>query len=721
MSRQIIKSALTVFSIIVLLSSIMLVSGCEKSSTSDSSGSGSTSGDVVLGTPTASPSSLSSGGSSVVEVLVTDADDDPLSGVTVTFVASGGYFSPTSVVTGTDGLASSVYTATTTGTFSLVVQASGESESVQVTVSASGQQSSGNLDISVSPNLLTADGASSSTVTIAVADADDDPAPEGTVVLLTAGERFDDIDANGYFSEGVDSLVYDVNSNGTWDPIGIISSVAYTDATGEATATFTAGTSSGTSYIRATVTGTDGYDGYAQTSVTLQPDADVYAIELYSDEPSIQVAHTGGIEMTELHAACYDISGNAAPEGVDVNFIITASPDLTGIPDSCNINGIGYGPVTVQTNSSGIATIQMWSGVRSGTIRCYASATGSGGTALSEATFIAVHAGPPYYVSVGAYACNMQGWATVNETNEITAVVSDTFNNPVQEEVAVYFTVDECIIEAYSTTAEETGVAGTTFRTGDPWGDGIVWVYAETSGGTVKDSTYFINSHIPAYITMWNSPTSLEADGKAKAAFFVDVRDLNNNYVIDQTAIKVTTLYGTATQGSTSDGCHASIYEGEYTSGVLEKDHSVTGANDDGIGGVDYIKAISGFVSTSVPCTLTTEYAYTDNCNISVESNIPYNTNNVPVSVLIKDRYNNPLGDHTLTISISPAGSIVGGTATQETNAWGEAYGFRINAPAPPAPDIDGNIPDTKAIITIVDSDPRGQIELSASVTFSDE
>ena len=93
----------------------------------------------------------------------------------------------------------------------------------------------------------------------------------------------------------------------------------------------------------------------------------------------------------------------------------------------------------------------------------------------------------------------------------------------------------------------------------------------------------------------------------------------------------------------------------------------------------------------------------------------------MPVSVLIKDRYGNPLGDHTLTISISPAGSIVGGTSTQETNAWGEAYGFRINAPVAPAPDIDGNIPDTKAIITIVDNDPRGQIELSASVTFSAE
>ena len=61
----------------------------------------------------------------------------------------------------------------------------------------------------------------------------------------------------------------------------------------------------------------------------------------------------------------------------------------------------------------------------------------------------------------------------------------------------------------------------------------------------------------------------------------------------------------------------------------------------------------------------------------------------------IADRYGNPLGDHTL--NMTAANGVVGG-ATQETDAFGEAFGFTWTAPA-----LDG---DYNVVVT--DTDPLG-------------
>jgi hypothetical protein len=418
----------------------------------------------------------------------------------------------------------------------------------------------------------------------------------------------------------------------------------------------------------------------------------------------MQVRHTGGIETTNMYAICYDVNGNRVPEGQAVDFVITDGPG-----GGENIAGQGYGPVTAHTNSNGVATVPVWSGTVSGTVRIYASS----GTVLSNATFVAVYAGPPYYIAVGADFCNMDAWNTVNREQYVNAAVADIYHNPVQDTVVVYFTVDEGIIDAYGITEESTGVASAIFRTGEPQVDGIVWIWAETSGGTVAGSTYFINSYIPDHIYASIIPTSLLANGKSKATFWADVRDLNDNYVIDETEVRAKTLYGTASSGATTDGCHASIYEGDYLSATLDQDYSVTGANDDGIGGIDVITLRSGFTSATVICTLTTAYAFAEESSIEMQStSVPYGATGIPFHVIVKDRYGNPLADHTMTATTS-AGAIAPGTGIQESNTFGEAFGFRFNAPA-------DSTTGTSAIITVTDSDPRsGGLTLSKSVTFT--
>jgi len=692
---------------------LIVMAGCD--SAPKTSSSGDTTSDYSFSTPTVAESEIDQGTTTIVDITVTDDNGDPYEGLEVIFgvePSTGGTFSPAVDTSDSNGLVSSIFTASQAGNLILYCR-SGNTASpyASLTVNGTSQQTSGNMSIDISPSLLTADGTSSATVIISVADELDNPAPEGTLVKITAGERFVDVDGNGYFTPNVDSLAIDYNANSTWDAIGFIPATAYTDASGAATVTYTAGTEATTAYVKATVSGTTDYDGHVETSMQLTPDASVFAIELATSDPGIQVRHTGGPENTTMMAICYDVNGNTVPEGLAVSFTIQNSPG-----GGENINGQGTGPVEAITNANGIASVQLWSGTISGTVRMYASA----GSVLSNATFVAIYAGPPYYIDVGAEKCNIPGWDVVNYVNTITATVGDFYHNPVQDSTAVYFTTDEGIVGSYGLTFDSTGVAQQVYRTADPRDDGRIWVWAETAGGTVVDSVMFINSHIPATVSAVMSPTHLIANGTAEAVILSDVRDLNNNFVSDGTVVKNKAAYGSVGSGTTDDGCYTSLFEDTYTSPVLDQDYSTPGGDDDQIGAIDVITSRSGFIGTAVVCTLTTVEAYHSKSSVALDnSSIPYSSTGMPVRVIIKDRYGNPLGDHSLTASITVGTMTVN---TGETNTFGEAYGFRFNAPAPPPPDVEGNIPTTPAIITVIDNDPMGLgLILSATVTFKAE
>ena len=79
-----------------------------------------------------------------------------------------------------------------------------------------------------------------------------------------------------------------------------------------------------------------------------------------------------------------------------------------------------------------------------------------------------------------------------------------------------------------------------------------------------------------------------------------------------------------------------------------------------------------------------------------------------PFSVTIKDRWGNPLGDHTLVASVTGGGSITSGT--QETNMYGEASGFLFNAPT------DTTI--VSVVLRVQDLDPRGNITLTQNISL---
>ncbi|MCX6833313.1 MAG: Ig-like domain-containing protein, partial [candidate division Zixibacteria bacterium] len=87
------------------------MAGCSTEPQPNSPGGGGTD-DINLSRPTASPSALTQGQTTIVEVTATDANGDPIEGVSVTFVVSpteGGYFTPATATTDTNGIAGAVF------------------------------------------------------------------------------------------------------------------------------------------------------------------------------------------------------------------------------------------------------------------------------------------------------------------------------------------------------------------------------------------------------------------------------------------------------------------------------------------------------------------------------------------------------------------------------------------------------------------------------------
>ncbi len=678
---------------------VLAIVGCSSKSVMDEIPEGTT---VSV---TSSPDSLDTGSTSVIEATV-ENDGAGLSNQVVTFSVeptNSGYFTPAVDTTDADGVAATVFTATTSGTAAIAATVSGTSVvgTVGVTVTQSQQAGSGNVEISVSPSLLLANGSDTSVVTITVRDDLGQPAPDSTLVRVTAGEKFVDVDENGYWSEGIDSVVFDANANGQWDAVGLIPSTAFTSGgTGEAQVNYIAGNDALTIYIKVTVDD-NGIQGSAEQSVQLSPDASINSIYLASDSINLVVKQTGGIESALLYSTGYDINGNPVPEGLTINFIITDGPG-----GGEHLGTVGYGPYTAVTNSQGIATASIHSGTVSGTIRIRAYAD----TVLSNATQVMVSAGPPAQIVVGSEYCNIDYWDDVCDEVKICAVVSDIYLNPVNDSTVVYFTTDEGTMKSHEErTKDMEGMACTKWIAGTnvPTADGRVLIIAETAGGTVIDTGMFYNSHIPDTLIVVGVPASMPADGITKVVVFVSGFDLNGNPVIGGTTFEADAIYLSVQGGSLEDGCYSASARVKITSTTLQTDNSLTGSNDDGIGGYDVVYYWSGSAAVSAfDVMLTTGNAYRGNCTVNGSSSAaPGET--VYYSATIKDRFGNPLGDHTLNM-VASGGVVVG--ATQETDGYGEANGFIWTAPAT-AGDYT---------ITVNDTDPRGGIVLTTTVSVEE-
>jgi adhesin/invasin len=682
-----IKTSSRLLVTLVLLTAVALivVGGCS-SSKKDATPAGSS---VNL---TASPTTLTQGNTSIVEITVTTGGQG-VANQRVTFSVSpsnAGFFTPATDTTDATGAAATVFTATTTGSANITanVNDGALTKTVGVSVSPTAQTGSGNINMSITPTLLLANGSDTASVQITVRDALGQPAPDSTVVKICAGEKFIDRDSNGYWSNGIDSLIFDANNNSKWDGLGLIPSTAYvTGGAGVVTVKYISGSDAMTVYVRATVND-NGIVGYSEVPLQLSPNATVGSIYLQSDTLNLSVKQTGGIESGLIHATCFDNYGNSVPEGIAVSFIITDGPN-----GGEHLANVGYGPFQSVTNSQGIAAVSIHSGTKSGTIRVRAFVD----TVLSNATQVMVSSGPPAHIVVGSEFCNVADWATVGMRVAITAVVSDIYLNPVNDSTVVYFSCDEGTMVAHEErTVEHEGTCTTWWLSGNnvPTADGRVIIRAETSGGTVKDSSFFYNTWVADTVVVGSHPGTLMADGKSKFDMMVSAYDLNFNPLVNGTTVKGSANFVKMVDAALGDGCGSSTAIVTVISSTLDGDYSLTGGNDNGIGAIDMITFRAGLASRSIICSLLTGTTSRANSGINCAGSVDTGKT-VDASVSIKDRWGNPLGDHTLVMTAS-GGTVLG--ATQETDSYGEAYGFKYRAPAAKGTQT----------ITVTDTDPRG-------------
>ena len=129
----------------------------------------------------------------------------------------------------------------------------------------------------------------------------------------------------------------------------------------------------------------------------------------------------------------------------------------------------------------------------------------------------------------------------------------------------------------------------------------------------------------------------------------------------------------------------------------------MNGTSDNGIGAIDIVRFYSGAGAFAVyTVQLTTADAYSGNCTINGQTDgTPGEVLNY--SVVIKDRYGNPLGDHHVTMTATD-GTVLQANAV--TDSYGEASGLQWQAPA-----LDGTY-----TVVVTDNDPRGGLTLTKSV-----
>jgi hypothetical protein len=327
---------------------------------------------------------------------------------------------------------------------------------------------------------------------------------------------------------------------------------------------------------------------------------------------------------------------------------------------------------------------------------------------------VTIRAGQPAFITVGAADCNVP-CDIVNYTNDIVAVVVDQWGNECPDSTAIYFWCEQGQIEGAGTTnpaITQRGTASSTWHSGKPINDGYVWYWAETAGGTVADTSYFYQSCAPVYGTFLTWPDTLLADNKDKGEVVIDVRDINGVFVEGGTIVEVESDIGTINDGLTVDGCHSSVYVGDFVAGVLDRDYKVT-IPDDGIGAIATITARSGGFfgfNGSVQVVLRTGTAYSKTSIIDVPTTMVFGTN-APIEIQIKDRWGNPLGGHLINVSCNSGGTVTG--SPQYTNEYGVAGGYEFFATS--------NQSFTEALIVVTDADPNfGGIAITKKVSLEE-
>lgn len=601
-----------------------------------------------------------------LQAIVRDSNNNPLSGVTVTFTAPAangsnatgtfaGGLSTVTAVTNAAGIATSpVFTANNkTGTYNVsasvnngalttnfsLTNTAGPAASIAVQ-SGSGQSALINQAFA---NLLVA----------IVKDADDNPVPN---VSVTYTPPANGANPSGTFAGGVNT--------------------ATTNASGLATsAVFTANGNAGGPYnVVASVTNNPGLTTNFALTNTQNPPASIAVQSGSGQSAKINTAYTN-----TLQAIVRD-SNNNPVSGVTVTFTPPAS-------NGSNATGTFAGGVnTAVTNASGIATsVVFTANNKVGTYNVAASVSGVAAPANFSLTNTT---GDPASIVVSSGSGQS---AMINQAfAPLKALVKDAGDNPVPN-VSVTFTPP---------AAGASGTFAGGVNTATTGADGIATAAVFTANGTVG-GPYNVAAHVtatPAITVNFsltntdNPPASIAVHGgsgqsaKILTAFGnllqVIVRDAGNNPLNGVTV----TFNAPASNGSNATGTFAGGLNTAVTNAQGVATSAVFTANNK-VGQYNVTASVNnGALTTSFtlnntpgdPSTITLQ----SGGGQSAQINNPFAN---PFVVLVKDVGDNPVPNVSVTYTppangSNPSGSFAGGVNTATTNAQGLATSAAFTA-----------------------------------------
>ena len=371
-----------------------------------------------------------------ISLTVTDADNNPVTNLAVNLGANIGSV-PSSVTTDNSGIATFEYTADAGNTnATATVAASIDDKTWTLNVVLEGII----ISVTATPDSIPADGSSTSQI---------------EVQLKKAGSN---VPVADYI------LQFGTNS-------GNITNSQKTDTEGKATITYTAGNSAGTANVTV-------YCG--ELSKTVQ--VDLYQnystnLTLESSNNFIWVKETGQIEESDITATVIGVNGNPTTSVYTVEF--TISSGAGGGEYLETTSGSSGQTVAVQT-TNGIAKAYLRAGTKSGEVQIRAHIVEKPEVAAQSAKLI-IRSGPPYMWIDPTDVNNVISHGTViiepgkhntafaNPVQEIgvTATFGDKYNNPVEKDIAVYFTTSGGIITTDAST-DELGRTSVTLQNVNP-------------------------------------------------------------------------------------------------------------------------------------------------------------------------------------------------------------------------------------------------------------
>jgi len=563
---------------------------------------------AAVGTAVATPPS----------VIVRDVNNNPVSGVSVTFAVAGGGGSATGTSATTN--ASGIATGTTAGSNSLTATSTG---------------------LSGSPVTFTATGTAGAATHLAIVTQPAASAQSGVAFTTQPSVRLEDQFNNLVPSNGVGVVVAIASGGGTLQGTTTVNTsggvagfagLAISGTVGSRTLSFTS-------------TGLTGVTS-AAISVTAGP-----AATIALNAGNNQSATVGTAVAVAPSVLVTDASGNPV-SGVSVSFAVASG------------GGSGTG-LSATTDGLGIATVGSWTlGTTAGTNTLTASSTGLGG---SPVTFTATGtAGPATQIAVNAGNGQTAAVGTAVATPP-SVLVRDVFNNPVSG-VAVAWAVASgggAVVVGTGGTSNSSGIAAVTS-----------WTLGTSAGANTLTATSTGLGGSPVTFTATGtagSATQIAANaGDGQNATVgtavptppsVIVRDANNNPVSGvSVTFAVTGGGGSVTGSGATTNASGIATVGSWTLGTAAGSNTLT-ATATGLSGSPVTFTATGTAGAAASVAVSAG----NNQSAPIGTAVA-----VAPSVLVTDGFGNPVNLVSVTFAVTGGGGSVTG-ATTSTNASGIA------------------------------------------------